>query len=433
MKTVSTQLNVRDIMLTQADRRALEAIRTRNLQQFRGWTAQMETDVIRAVSDGVAAGESIDKIPGRISDAIHTSNTRARRIARTESINAAVEGARSRYRDYGIEYVEIIACDDWRTCKICQQHDGKVYSVDDDAHMPPYHPNCRCAIKAVVKKDKEKEPAKLRKKPEKRVPKVEPNVTSVNADRQIPDFSQMKTMSEIEGGLRATFGQNVIIEKGFSKLNPKAVAPGMNHMAGPLQDFPEACKTLTTISSETEGYASIGVSRTSDLVQFAINKRYYTRKGDDLKKVYDEYLESTMDLELPDGTILTHYHPIGTTFDDNPVHEAGHLVEVTLIKRMYHSPVERTLAWMDCTVSKMIFKEAKQELQREMGGRSPSEYSLILDLSRYAARKYTSQNDYSETMAEAFADYYANGERAKPISKKIIEVTKRKYNEVFKK
>ena len=168
MKTVSTQLNVRDIMLTQADRRVLEAIQTRNLQQFRGWTAQMETDVIRAVSDGVAAGESIDKISGRISDAINTSNTRARRIARTESINAAVEGARSRYRDYGIEYVEIIACDDWRTCKICQQHDGKVYSVDDDAHMPPYHPNCRCAIKAVVKKDKDKEPAKMVPK----VPKV---------------------------------------------------------------------------------------------------------------------------------------------------------------------------------------------------------------------------------------------------------------------
>ena len=85
--------------------------------------------------------------------------------------------------------------------------------VDDDAHMPPYHPNCRCAIKAVVKKDKEKEPAKLRKKPETRVPKVEPNITSVNADRQIPDFSQMKTMSEIEDGLRATFGKDIVIDE----------------------------------------------------------------------------------------------------------------------------------------------------------------------------------------------------------------------------
>jgi len=170
VNTVRTKLSVKDIMLTKADRRALDALQVRNLQQFRGWTAQMETDVVRAVSDGVTAGENIDKISGRISDAIGASKTRARRIARTESINAAVEGARNRYREYGIEQVEVIACDDWRTCTICQQHDGKIYSVDDDAHMPPYHPNCRCAIKAVVKKDKEKEPAKKAKAP--KVPKV---------------------------------------------------------------------------------------------------------------------------------------------------------------------------------------------------------------------------------------------------------------------
>ena len=34
-------------------------------------------------------------------------------------------------------------------------------------------------------------------------------------------------------------------------------------------------------------------------------------------------------------------------------------------------------------------------------------------------------------MAEAFADFYANGENAKPISRKIVEITKRKYSEVY--
>ena len=234
MKTVSTQLNVRDIMLTQADRRALEAIQTRNLQQFRGWTAQMETDVIRAVSDGVAAGESIDKISGRISDAINTSNTRARRIARTESINAAVEGARSRYRDYGIEYVEIIACDDWRTCKICQQHDGKVYSVDDDAHMPPYHPNCRCAIKAVVKKDKEKEPAKKAKAP--KVPKV-PKAPEVPKAVKPLAYKPAKTIAGAEKLLKShginTNYEGLAVEAANTVnktiLETMDLAPGLKH------------------------------------------------------------------------------------------------------------------------------------------------------------------------------------------------------------
>ena len=198
MNTVRTKLSVKDIMLTKADRRALDALQVRNLQQFRGWTAQMETDVVRAVSDGVTAGENIDKISGRISDAIGASKTRARRIARTESINAAVEGARNRYREYGIEQVEVIACDDWRTCKICQQHDGKIYSVDDDAHMPPYHPNCRCAIKAVVKK--EKEPAKKAPK----VPKVqkEPQVEKPTATIQIIEYAPAATIKEAEAWAR---------------------------------------------------------------------------------------------------------------------------------------------------------------------------------------------------------------------------------------
>ena len=243
MKTVvSTQLNVRDIMLTQADRRVLEAIQTRNLQQFRGWTAQMETDVIRAVSDGVAAGESIDKISGRISDAINTSNTRARRIARTESINAAVEGARSRYRDYGIEYVEIIACDDWRTCKICQQHDGKVYSVDDDAHMPPYHPNCRCAIKAVVKKRNEKEELeKLKRRAETEVPKIE-QVKYATRIEAVDAYVPLKTKEET-----ARFAR----EQGVKIVSYDTASIDLaNNWNQAILSLPEDIRQYTIISSD---------------------------------------------------------------------------------------------------------------------------------------------------------------------------------------
>ena len=428
MNTVRTKLSVKDIMLTKADRRALDALQVRNLQQFRGWTAQMETDVVRAVTDGVAAGENIDKISGRISEAIDASKTRARRIARTESINAAVEGARNRYREYGIEKVEVIACDDWRTCKICQQHDGKIYSVDDDAHMPPYHPNCRCAIKAVVKKDKEKEPAKLRKKPEKRVPKVEPNITSVNADRQIPDFSQMKTMSEIEDGLRATFGKDIVIDEGFSTLNPESVAPGFARMEPVIQDYPIICQVLTDFNGrEIDGYAST-LPTLSGRLHLSLNKRKYECTGKERDIVYAEYLESTKDHILPDGSIDPHFHPRGTTFDDNPVHESGHVVEYALIINRYSDAGEICRAWNECEIAKEICVEAYQELQKEqIVGRRSTLYELRLDLSDYSTWYY------SETMAEAFADYYANREGAKAISKKIIEITKRRYDEVYKK
>lgn len=425
MNTVRTKLSVKDIMLTKADRRALDALQVRNLQQFRGWTAQMETDVVRAVSDGVTAGENIDKISGRISDAIGASKTRARRIARTESINAAVEGARNRYREYGIEQVEVIACDDWRTCKICQQHDGKIYSVDDDAHMPPYHPNCRCAIKAVVKKDKDKEPAKLRKKPERKVPKVKPNITPVNADRQIPDFSQMKTMSEIEDGLRATFGKDVTIGEGFSALNPETVAPGLARIEPILHDFRGIEALVTDFGAKCRGYALTLPDFYNNRLSLSLNKIYYGCTGKVREQYYAEYLKSTINRIEPDGTLYIRLHPAGTIFDDNPTHEMGHVVEYAIIIKKYQSPWQRTIAWNDCDVAELICKTAKKELEKETGRRLPAFDRIRLDLCRYALKTY------SETMAEAFADYYSNKEKAKAISKKIVEVSIQKYNEVY--
>ncbi|MBR6011853.1 MAG: minor capsid protein, partial [Methanomicrobium sp.] len=91
-------------------------------------------------------------LSARITEATNIAKTRADTIARTETINACIDGARQRYQQLGIEEVEVIACDDSRTCPICTTHDGKIYKLSDDANLPPYHPNCRCAIKAVVKK-----------------------------------------------------------------------------------------------------------------------------------------------------------------------------------------------------------------------------------------------------------------------------------------
>lgn len=55
--------------------------------------------------------------------------------------------------------------------------------------MPPYHPNCRCAIKAVVKKDKDKEPAKKVPK----VPKV-PKAPEVKTPQPVKYATRMEAV-----------------------------------------------------------------------------------------------------------------------------------------------------------------------------------------------------------------------------------------------
>ena len=157
-----------DVIMTDADWRVLDSLKVRNLQHLRGLNADLEKDIIREISDGINAGEGMPDLSARITEATNIAKTRADTIARTETINACIDGARQRYQQLGIEEVEVIACDDSRTCPICTTHDGKIYKLSDDANLPPYHPNCRCAIKAVVKKrDKKEELEKLKRRAEK--------------------------------------------------------------------------------------------------------------------------------------------------------------------------------------------------------------------------------------------------------------------------
>ena len=415
-----------DVIMTDADWRVLDSLKVRNLQHLRGLNADLEKDIIREISDGINAGEGMPDLSARISSVTNIAKTRADTIARTETINACIDGARQRYQQLGIEEVEVIACDDSRTCPICTTHDGKIYKLSDDANLPPYHPNCRCAIKAVVKKrDKKEELEKLKRRAEKRVPKVEPNITSVNADRQIPDFSQMKTMSEIEDGLRATFGKDVTIGEGFSALNPETVAPGLARIEPVLHDFRGIEALVTDFGANCRGYASTLPDFFNNRLSLSLNKIYYGCTGKVREQYYAEYLKSTINRIEPDGTLYIRLHPAGTIFDDNPTHEMGHVVEYAIIIKKYQSPWQRIIAWNDCDVAELICKTAKKELEKETGRRLPAFDRIRLDLCRYALKTY------SETMAEAFADYYSNKEKAKAISKKIVEVSIQKYNEVY--
>ena len=365
-------------------------------------------------------------LSARISSVTNIAKTRADTIARTETINACIDGARQRYQQLGIEEVEIIACDDLRTCPICSTHDGKVYKLSDDANLPPYHPNCRCAIRAVVKKrDKKEELEKLKRRAENELPKIEPNVEPVTAELPpIPDFSQMKTMSEIEDGLRVTFGENIFIDEGFSTLNPETVAPGLARIEPVLRDFRGIQTLVTDFSAKCGGYAST-LPDFNNHLRLSLSRVYYGCTGKVREEYYTEYLRSTINRIEPDGTTYIRLHPAGTTFDDNPTHEMGHVVEYAIIIKRYQYPWQRIMAWNGCNVAESICKTAKAELEKELGRRLPAFDRIRLDLCRYALKTY------SETMAEAFADYYSNKDKAKAISKKIVEISIREYNEVY--
>lgn len=140
-----------------ADWRTLDSLKARNLTQLNGISEQMNADIVRELSEGINAGEGMDKLADRLQTATGMSRNRAENMARTETIQAAVDGAVVRYEQYGVEEVDIVAEDDSRTCMYCAERDGKTVSITDRGNLPPYHVKCRCGIKARLKPRKPEE------------------------------------------------------------------------------------------------------------------------------------------------------------------------------------------------------------------------------------------------------------------------------------
>lgn len=101
-------------------------------------------------------------------------------------------------------------------------------------------------------------------------------------------------------------------------------------------------------------------------------------------------------------------------------HEAAHGVEWALIQAnpQYLSEPEKVQAWNNCTEASRIVRTACSNIKNTEYGRGKTSTDLVRSISTYAL-----QND-SETMAEAFADVYANGDNAKPLSKEIKRLTR---------
>lgn len=98
----------------------------------------------------VVTGKKTTSLKKLLQDRFNVSYNNADMLVRTELTHIATQAAQQRYRDYGIEQMEVWVDEDEKTCPICAKHEGEIYSVNDK--MPvPFHPRCRCCMVPVVK------------------------------------------------------------------------------------------------------------------------------------------------------------------------------------------------------------------------------------------------------------------------------------------
>jgi len=120
------------------------------------WNNQAKlTETIReGIIDCVSTGKTTDDFTKMLMGRFNVSYREANRLARTELMHVQNQSALDKYKEAGIEEYEILVADDERTCDECMEMDGKIFKMSEQEpgiNYPPFHPNCRCTVLAVIK------------------------------------------------------------------------------------------------------------------------------------------------------------------------------------------------------------------------------------------------------------------------------------------
>lgn len=150
-----------DPLLAAAFNRPIHADRvgmifTRSFSELKGIAEAMDSQISRVLATALIEGQGPMVTARRLADRVDKIGiTRARVLARTETIAAHASGTLGAYREMQVAGVNLRA--EWLTardgsvCSICQALQGRVFTLDEAEGMLPRHPNCRCVWVAAVK------------------------------------------------------------------------------------------------------------------------------------------------------------------------------------------------------------------------------------------------------------------------------------------
>lgn len=104
----------------------------------------------------VATGKKTTELKNLLQERFNVSYSRADTLVRTEIAHIQTLAAAQRYKDYGLDYYEILGNED-DSCGNhgidCHKLDGKKFKYSEmveGVNAPPFHPNCKCSIVPVI-------------------------------------------------------------------------------------------------------------------------------------------------------------------------------------------------------------------------------------------------------------------------------------------
>ena len=112
-------------------------------------TERLQQALNEGLTDSVIAGVNPDKLKNRLMEEFNVSYNRADALVRTEMAHIQTTAAEQRYKDAGIEEVQVWAKEDERLCDICGKLHEKKYRLGEALPIPA-HTKCRCCIVPVI-------------------------------------------------------------------------------------------------------------------------------------------------------------------------------------------------------------------------------------------------------------------------------------------
>lgn len=127
----------------------LELLYKRNYKALKGITDETGKQISETLTRGLSQGWNPRKMATALNNRVDKIGiTRARTMARTETIYTHNEAALTRYEQIGVEEVaaevEWITAGDLRVCPDCAGLEGTKYTLEEAHGLLPYHANCRC-------------------------------------------------------------------------------------------------------------------------------------------------------------------------------------------------------------------------------------------------------------------------------------------------
>ena len=327
------------------------------------------------------------------------------RLMRTEMARVQTEAQKQSFEKNGFTEYEFIANSD--CCGICKALDGKHFKVSKmmpGENAAPLHPHCRCSVAAYEDSKEYEEWLSFLEKggttAEYEALKAKGGKVTAPKAKAVKSVKDVKDFTGLDKYLQKAY--NVTVEDAVKQLNFSAVKSVLTGCESVIRDFPNVAKTLKALVTSKTGVMSC--SGGSGKISF--NPAYFK---DDKKLIEDCKKQSSSHWWTPNATPAS----IGA-------HETGHAVEWLMIQsnKTYMYDWQRIEAWNKCTEAKGLVSQACKNIKKTEYGKGKKNFQLIVGVSRYA------QENASETMAEAFADVYTNGDKANPLSLEIMRLTK---------